>query len=176
MPIFKYSDGVVTQVWRDVHTLEEFNNKYSGISDVEEGDAVFGQHWDGTNLTDPPVEITSGMINSERDRRIDAGFTFDGHVFQADDVSLRKISGAATGAIIAKGLGADPASANWAADGSEFSWVSADNTIIPMSPDEMLAFGMTALAHVDAHTKAARVLKGTLPADYASAAHWPAGV
>jgi len=176
MSIFKHSEGVVTQVWRDVNTLEEFNDKYTGVTDVEEGDAIVGQLWDGTNLTDPPVQITSDMIGSERDRRIALGFAFDGNTFQADDGSLRKINGAATGAIIAKSLGADGASTNWADGGTEFSWVATDNTIVPMSPDTVLMFGMAAMAHVDAHTKAARVLKDAPAADYADDAHWPTGI
>ncbi len=157
---------------REIHAFDG-NGKYAGVYIATD------EQFSKTGLTEgtEPVKIvTSYMINLERDRRIDAGFTFDGHVFQADDVSLRKINGAATGAIIAKGLGADPTSANWAADGSEFSWVSADNTIIPMSPDAVLAFGMTALAHVDAHTKSARVLKDTPQDDYAADAHWPSVV
>ncbi len=124
---------------------------------------------------DPASLITSDMINAEKERRIALGFEFDGLIYQADPTSIRNINGASTGALITKGSGIDGATTMWAAGGTEFSWISANNTKVPMSPDMVLSFGMTALAHVDAHTKAARILKDNPAADYTSDAQWPSG-
>ena len=124
---------------------------------------------------DPASLITSDMINAEKERRIALGFMFDGLLYQSDPTSIRNINGASTGALVAKAAGADGASTMWAAGGTEFSWISADNTKVPMSPDTVLSFGMAALAHVDAHTKAARVLKDDPQVDYTDDNHWPSG-
>lgn len=121
----------------------------------------------------PVVVVTPEVINAERERRILRGFMFAGHLFQSDAGSLQKINGATTGALVAKGSGVDGANVNWAAGGGEFSWIAADNFLVSMSPDMVLAFGMTALAHIDAHIKAARVLKNSLQPDYADDVHWP---
>jgi len=124
-------------------------------------------------LADAPAP-TAEEVTAERDRRIAAGFTFMGHLFQADPESLQNVNGAVSAALAAQLGGIAPDEANWF-NGGAFSWLAADNTSVQMTPGDVVAFGMAAAAHKNAHIHAARTLKNTdpIPADFADDRHWP---
>ena len=130
--------------------------------------------WDGTAWVYVAPPPTDADVNAERDRRIAAGFTFMGHLFQADPESLQNVNGAVSAALAAQLGGIAPDEANWF-NGGPFSWLAADNASVQMTPGEVVAFGMAAAAHKNAHIHAARMLKNAdpIPADFADDTHWP---
>ncbi|RVV99692.1 DUF4376 domain-containing protein [Mesobaculum littorinae] len=117
-------------------------------------------------------------VNAERDRRLAAGFTFAGHVFQTDEESKQRIVGAATMAGFAMGQGAGAGDLHWHEGAAPFAWITADNAIAQLDAPSVFALGQAAAAHEQAHIFAARALKdapGGIPEDFADDRHWPSG-
>lgn len=126
-----------------------------------------------------PAEVAAALvreIDAERDRRIAAGFTFAGKLYQGRPEDRENISGAALAALAAQMAGATPGDLRWHGGDSDFVWIAADNSLTPMDAQTMFAFGQAAMAHKQAHIFAARALKDAvpIPADYADDAYWPA--
>lgn len=116
----------------------------------------------------------SEAVNAERDRRLRAGFVFQGTLFGFDDVSKSRITGAATLAGFAMGAGAQPGDFFWANADEGFGWIAHDNSVVPMDAQTCFAFGQAAAAHESAHVFAAFALKAIgVPADFADDRHWP---
>lgn len=143
---------------------------------VEAGSANIGDIWDGTAFTAPPLPpVTKEQVNQERNKRVNAGFTWNGKEFQSDSNSRENISGAATSATAYIVNGGSPDEIYWQSPDTPFIWLATDNTSVQMTPVEVIDFGNTALAHKKAHIFAARTLKDmvTIPTDYTADKYWP---
>lgn len=80
-------------------------------------------------------------VKAARDKTEFAGFIWDGSLFDSDPLSQQRISGSAQAAQIM---------------GTTFAtnWTLADNTTRTLDADQMIAVGLTMLAHIDAcHTR-----------------------
>ena len=119
--------------------------------------------------------ITTDQVHTERDRRIDAGFTFQGHVFDCDAASRQNISGAAALALGATMQGALVGDLRWNGAADDFAWLTQANTAVTMDAQTVFAFGAAAAEHVRTHIFAARALKNTapIPIDFDTDSHWP---
>lgn len=119
---------------------------------------------------------TEMEVDSERDRRIAAGFTFNGVAYQSRRQDRENIAGASTAALAAMVNGAPPGDFRWHGGDSDFEWIAADNSTHPLDAQTTFAMGQAAMAHKQAHIFAARALKDMdpIPADFASNdAYWP---
>ena len=114
-------------------------------------------------------------VDAERDRRIAAGFVFNGVLYQSRAEDRENIAGAATAALGAMIDGAAAGDYRWHGGDSDFVWIAADNSTHKMDAATLYAFGQAALAHKQAHIFAARALKdlSSIPADFAAGIHWP---
>ena len=114
-------------------------------------------------------------INAERDRRVSAGFVFQGHRFDFDQDSAANITGAGASAGIAMALGAEQGNLRWADPEKDFSFLSQDNVWLPMDAHTCFAFSQAALRHKHAHIRAARSIKDTVPVpqDFTNDVFWP---
>lgn len=116
-------------------------------------------------------------VDAERDRRLKQ-LSFNGHLFDFCDGkgSAENIAGAATLALAAMTLGAQPGNLRWANPNRDFAWIASDNTLVTMDAQTVLAFGMHAADTKAAHIYAARLIKdmGQIPADYTADSRWPA--
>lgn len=123
-------------------------------------------------ITSRPVRAED--VDVERDRRM-ALMTFQGYVFDADPVSLRRIETAKTNALAATITGADSGDLRWAHPDMDFSWFDHSNQPVPMDAQTCLAFGLAAAAWEGLHIVAARVIKNMMPipSDYANNSYWP---
>lgn len=126
-------------------------------------------------LEDAPPPSTAD-IDAERDRRIAAGFIFEGKLYQSRPEDRENMAGASLAALAAMGNGALPGDYRWHGGDSDFVWIAEDNSLTLMDAQTMFALGQTAMAHKQAHIFAARALKDAdpIPADYADDIHWPA--
>src|SRR5690606_23397809 len=120
-------------------------------------------------------EPTAFAVDRERDRRIAAGFTFNGKLYQSRPEDRENIAGASVAALAAMGNGALPGDYRWHGGDSDFVRIAEDNSRTPMDTQTMSAFGQAAQAHKQAHIFAARALKDAdpIPADFADDAYWP---
>jgi len=103
-------------------------------------------------------------INTERDRRLAQPFSFRGNLYDRDEKSLARITGAATLAGFALLAGKEQTT----------QWITNNNTVVTLSAQEMLDLG-TAAAIVEANIIfAARRLKdlATIPEDYTNDSYW----
>ncbi|UWU13280.1 DUF4376 domain-containing protein [Rhizobium sullae] len=119
---------------------------------------------------------TPDMVDAERDRRIAAGFTFQGVDYQSRPEDRENIMGACTAALAAIMAGAQPDDFRWHGGDADFVWLAADNSAHPLDAQTMFAFGKAAMSHKQSHIFAGRALKDTspIPADYAAnPAYWP---
>lgn len=146
-----------------------------------EGDRVI-QGWEVV----PAPEITPShlFVDAERDRRISAGFTFQGVRYQSRLPAGNQpgdwdvFSGKALEALIAIMAGAQPGDLRWSDPAADFAWIAADNTRVPMDAQTVIELGKAAAAHRSAHTFAGSDLKAMapIPADYTADHWWPAEV
>ena len=133
---------------------------------------------DHIDPTPSPAEALAALreaINAERDRRLRGTMTFQGHIFGVDQVSLQRITGAATLAGFAIAAGAQPGDLRWHGGTADFGWIAADNALVPMDAQTCFAFGQAAAANEAAHVFAARALKDAdpIPANWADDVWWP---
>lgn len=141
-------------------------------------DAHIGGTYDGVFTPpepDPAPAPTAADVDAERDRRIEAGFIFDGVHYQSRADDRENIAGASTAALGALMAGAQPGDLRWHGGESDFVWIAEDNTTVAMDAQTVFAFGQAAMAHKQAHIFAARALKDEdpIPADFADDIYWP---
>lgn len=120
--------------------------------------------------------VRAAGVNEERDRRIAAGFTFGGKMFDFDTNSKQRVTGAATLAKFAVAGGAQEDDLRWLNPNVDFSWIAQDNSLVTMDAQTCSAFGDAAAIHEQAHVLAARALKDTqggIPDDYIDDQYWP---
>jgi len=124
-------------------------------------------------------EERRAAITVERDRRLVAGFDFAGHRFQSRAEDRENIAGASTAAFAAMVGGAVEGDFRWHGGETDFAWIAADNTLVPMDAQTTFALGRAAMAHKQCLIFAARALKDmeTIPADFVVDQYWslPAG-
>jgi hypothetical protein len=114
-------------------------------------------------------------INVERDRRLTSTFDFNGNVFDCDEKSLARITGAATLAGFAVGAGAPVGFMTWHGGVNNFEWIAADNTLVQMDAQTCFAFGQAAANNQSLHIFAAKALKDMIPIplNYKDDVWWP---
>lgn len=117
--------------------------------------------------------ISSLDVNSERDQRM-ALFTFGGKVYDLAGQSLANVSGAGTLALAAIVNGAQPGDLRWADPNEDFTWITHDNTIVPMDAQTCWAFAQTAASWRKHCIYKARTIKDMdpVPADFTSDKYW----
>ncbi|MEQ9132635.1 MAG: DUF4376 domain-containing protein [Salinisphaeraceae bacterium] len=125
----------------------------------------------------PSPQRARRQVNAERDRRINAGFTFDGVAYQSGPEDRENIQGAYSSALTAILVdGAQPGDLRWTDPDNDFEWIAVDNSMVPMDAHQVLAFGIAAKEHKQNHIFAARALKDMdpIPSDFATnEAYWP---
>lgn len=122
------------------------------------------------------LEALTSAITVERDRRIRAGFIFQGHEYQSNDTDRENAAGAAQLAFMAVVMqGAKAGDVNWSSKLKPFGYITSDNTVVLMDAPTVIEFGKTAAAHKEMHIFAARELKNMeqLPEDYQDDKYWP---
>lgn len=139
--------------------------------------------WNYFDLTEEELveerRLLTQQIKDERDRRLQADFEFQGKMFQRDDKSLKRITGAASLAGFYLGAGGDPTSLKWHAtpdnpNPNDFGWIASDNTVVPMDAATVFAFGQAA-ANVESRLVfkyAALRNMDPLPEDYEDDKWW----
>lgn len=83
-------------------------------------------------------------IRVERNRRLVADFAFQGKMYQRDNVSLQRITGAATLAGFAVAAGSPVGNLRWANAERDFGWISSDNSVTLMDAQTAFEFGQVA--------------------------------
>ncbi len=131
----------------------------------------------------PPPPVESSDVDVERDRRISAGFSFQGVHYQSrlpspgfsGDWDI--FSGKSLEAFIAVMSGAQPGNLRWSDPDNDFTWIAADNTRVPMDAQTVIELGKVAAAHRSTHAFAGSDLKAQspIPDDYRDDKYWPAG-
>lgn len=121
------------------------------------------------------------LIDTERDRRISAGFEFVGVWYQsrlpapgrAGDWEV--FSGKALEALMAVLNGSQPGDLRWSDPVEDFAWIAADNSRVPMDAQTVIELAKAASAHRGRHTFAGSDLKQMqpIPADYTDDQWWP---
>ncbi|MCS3467078.1 hypothetical protein M2401_000799 [Pseudomonas sp. JUb42] len=122
----------------------------------------------------PPPIITPEEVDTERDRRIDAGFTFKGKVIQSRASDRENVSGAAQLAFMAIVGGAQPEDYRWSDPDAPFQWISADNSLLSLDAADTVAMGRAAAATKQSLIFKARDLKNMspIPLDYTDDKWW----
>jgi len=143
-----------------------------------------GWLYDGVTFSQPehePHVVTSADVDAERDRRISAGFEFNGVTYQSRlpggqlSGDWDVITGKAVEALIAVMGGAQPGDLRWSDPGEDFAWIAANNSRVPMDAQTVIELGKAASAHRSAHTFAGSDLKAMtpIPADFRDDKWWP---
>jgi len=130
---------------------------------------------DGAWSTADAPRPTASDVGAERDRRLALDFEFQGKMYQRDERSLSRITGAATLAGFAMGAGAQSGDLRWANAAQDFGWIASDDTVTPMDAQTCFAFGQTAAGVESAlvFTAAAIRAMDPIPYDYADDTYWP---
>lgn len=141
--------------------------------------AKLGVTWVVPEPVIPTVDDLTARVDAERDRRIDGGFTFIGHIFQSRPSDRENVMGAAQLAIAAIGQGAQPGDLRWADPESDFVWITADNAPVPLDAHTTVAMFQAGIAFKSGLTFHARALKDAIiaaadPASIDIMDGWPA--
>ncbi|RIY00228.1 DUF4376 domain-containing protein [Aureimonas flava] len=100
-----------------------------------------------------PSPPTADEVEAEKVRRIEIGFPFMGKTIQSRQEDRENIAGAKSAAQDAKLLGAEPGELSWQKrldtdKGAEiFAWITADNSLLQLDADAMIAMGYAAMLH-----------------------------
>lgn len=123
----------------------------------------------------PEIAITNEQVDVETRRRIISGVPFDGHIYQFDEGSKQRITGAATLAGFAIAAGAQIDDLRWSDPNKDFKFIDVNNERVPMDAQTCFSFGQTAAKWESDHIFAGRDLKDmeTIPQDYADDKYWP---
>lgn len=142
---------------------------------IEAGSAKIGDTWDGQSFIPQTRTITAEDVSKERDRRLKADFEFNGKMFQRDDKSLDRITGAATLAGFAIGNGAQPGDLRWANPDRDFGWIASDDTVVPMDAQTCFQFGQVAASIETSIVFAAKSLRemNPIPENFTDDKYWP---
>lgn len=104
-------------------------------------------------------------VNIIRDQKLRRPFPFNGVRFDYDDDSQKRITGAGALVHIAITIGGKlPNDPRWHDGGEDFVWIAADNSLVPMDAQTVLAFGQAAGAWDSAHVFAAKAIKTAIDA------------
>lgn len=116
------------------------------------------------------------LINEERDRRIDAGVTFNGVLYQSKATDRESIAGAAQMAFMAVVAGIQPGDLRWSTPDQDFAWICAENTLVPMDAQTVVEFGRAAALRKTELIYAGRALKDLpeIPENFTDDVWWPA--
>jgi len=117
----------------------------------------------------------AAAVDAERDRRIAAGFVYNGSLFQSRQFDLDNIRSMATAASVKIVQGAQDGDLRWFDPDADFYWIAADNSHMPMSAPEMVSFAMVAATWGSKHILAASALKkmAPIPLDFTDDKWWP---
>ena len=146
--------------------------------DLENRDRQAISVWEAAGNVVPPYATpkpTTVDVDAERDRRIAAGFFYDGKLFQARQFDLDNIRSMATAASVKIVQGAQDGDLRWFDPEADFYWIAADNSHVQMSAPEMVAFAMVAATWGSKHILAASALKKMtpIPLDFTDNKWWP---
>lgn len=165
--------------------MKYFRNKISG--------EVFAYELDGSQdylITSDlvllsPTEVAAHLsvdkpltledVDVERDRRLATGVDFHGKLFQSRRIDRERITEAAQLAFMAVASGAKSGDLRWLDPGQDFTWIAADNTLVPMDAPTVVAFAKAMAARTQALVLAGRRLKDmdVIPSDYTDDKWWP---
>lgn len=149
---------------------------YEGMTLLETTDpaVAIGWTWTGSVLHPPAIDMRAA-VNAERNRRQEAGFTISGVLYQTSRGSVIAITMLFTQAQAAIAADKQPGDLRWLNADRDFTFISANNTRIPMDAQTTLATCAMLLDYVSDLTDSARVLKdkSPTPEDYRDAKHWP---
>lgn len=121
---------------------------------------------------------TTADVDAERDRRLSAGFAYQGKLIQADLGSQTALNVFGQRAVVAVDNGALPGDLRWADAAKDFAWIAADNSMLPLDAPSMVEMQRMASAFLDRTRTAARRLKDRIAAgehvlDVSEASLWP---
>lgn len=134
---------------------------------------ALGLTWVEPELPEPTAEEICREIDSERDARIDGGFTFGAHTYQSRPSDRENVMGAAQLALAYLGGGGDPSSLRWANPDADFVWIAADNQTVPLTAPEVVALFQAGVAFKSALTFYARAMKdAVIAAENPSSVLW----
>lgn len=127
-------------------------------------------------LPEVTPSISREEVDAERDRRANAGVTFKGVLYQTRPDDRDNISGAALLATMAITAGALRGDLRWHDQDSDFVWIAADNSKVPMDAYDVVELGKLAATRKQALIYAGRDLKdmAEIPADFTDDKWWPA--
>jgi hypothetical protein len=173
MPYVLIQDGVVVQ---------KQPNEEAGFIDAPE-DVICGYLYADGVFSPPDLAsaATSQAVNTERDRRIDAGFMFLGYLFQNRPGDRENIAGAKSAATDAITMfHAEPGDLRWQrlidanAPDKDFAFIAADNTHVPLDAYQTMQLGYTAMLNKQRLIFAGNALKAMnpIPADFADDRWW----
>lgn len=116
-------------------------------------------------------------VDTERDRRLEVGFMFQGNVYQARPKDLTNFTALGADARFAMMAGAQAGNYRWADPSQDFGWITADNTIVPMDAPTMVELSTAAKLFVTSHTFTCRAIKDQILAgmelDITDNSLWP---
>ena len=136
-------------------------------------DGIWTKTW---SIVSKTREEVIQLINSERDKRLNSGFTWNNKSFQNDEQSISNIQFSYLSALNYLQSGGDPNATNWEYDDVPFTWITKTNELITLTATDMISLGETAREYRKQVIFTARQLKDsdTIPEDFYQDKYWPA--
>ncbi len=156
----------------DLRGVENWHEIPPGVDISDPAQWVVSE--EGEFIHSPEVP-TREAVNSERDRRIRLGFTFQGHTYDFDKDSEANITGAGASAFMSVQGGAAKGDLRWSDPDHDFMWITAGNEFVPMDAHTCALFSQAARVHKQRHIFAAAQLKAMAdtPVNFTDDQFWP---
>ncbi|MEQ7921129.1 hypothetical protein ABQX22_18170 [Xanthomonas sp. WHRI 1810A] len=121
------------------------------------------------------LSTKQSAVDAERDRRIDAGVTFNGVLYQSRGGDRENISGSAQLAFMAIVMGAKAGDLRWSDPDEDFEWIADDNSRVPMDAQTVVEFGKVSAARKQSLIFTGSNLKQMqpIPTDFDDDQWWP---
>ena len=161
------SDISLLEKERFIETYELPGDLYKRLGTPVSWPDVLAPSTDYSSLTDEQLlELNRASklleVNINRDKTIESGFIYDGNLFQSRQSDRENIMGAAMAASMAISSGAVAGNYNWTGNGTEFVWITADNTLVQMDPYDVLGLYNAGLTFKSTLTFVARGIKNSI--------------
>jgi hypothetical protein len=109
------------------------------------------------------IEATASDVEEELSRRLERGFEFEGHYFQARDKDpIADHASQASAAMIHEGISSDDPC--WQDGKTKFEWIASNNQFVGLDAGTMIRLGKAAAAFRSRMKIAARRLKDRIAA------------
>lgn len=168
--VYNRNGGIDVEIWDSRREVWLPYSLYQDANDVRDR-LLYKQAkgMDPAEYVAPPVVVAPIDVTRARNSVMARGFTWDGHRYQADMMSLQAMASAAQAAQTFVQNGGSGDAPDWLEPGTDYTFFDAENAPVPLTPDQVIDLQIAATAFHTRMVHAGREIKDLdpIPLDFA---------